>query len=162
MPKLRCIALLAALAIPLVSAAHNILAQGQAVPGCLSQERIGCGCSVRLALLACPAPSSSSRYHLHAGLADGSPLWMKLDGQEIKLKSTRAQSQSFTFAQGDSWKEAYVGNGISVEISYRPGKNTCPKVAPETCEYFDVLATVTIRRSKAQFARYEGIGACGC
>lgn len=162
MPKLRSIAIFAILATPLVSGAQDVSAQRQAVPDCLSHERIACGCSVRLASVACQALSTSNRYHLHADLMDGAPLWIKIDGQEIELQSARAGSQSFSFAHGDSWKEAYVGNGISVGIAYRPGNNTCQKEAPETCEYFDVQATVTIKSSKAQSARYEAVGACGC
>jgi hypothetical protein len=139
-----------------------VAAQGNVTPDCLPHERIECGCSIRLTALACPADPASSRYHLHAGLVDGAPLWLRLDGQEIALKSRRPASQSFSFSRGDRWKEAYAGSGISVDIAYRPGASTCLAGPPEECEYFDVRASVTIARGRTKPVRYEGVGACGC
>ena len=122
--------------------------------GCLPRERIECGCTVRLPGFAC--------HHLYSGLADGSPLWIVLDGRETELESSRPASQSFSFSRGDSWSEKYVGQGVSVAVSYRPGSNTCRKPPPETCEYFDVRAVVTLERNGHAPLRYEGVGACGC
>lgn len=137
-------------------------AQSNAALGCLSRDRIECGCIVRLTGLTCPANPTSSGYHIYSELTDGSPLWIMVNGRETELKSDRRASQSFSFSRGDSWTERYVKRGMSVAISYRPGGNTCAKPAPDTCEYFDVRATVVIERDERPPLRYEGVGACGC
>lgn len=162
MPPLRHLVIIAAVAASLLPVSRPVQAEQPVALGCLSHERIGCGCSIRLTALACATEPASSSYHLHAGLSDGAPLWLMLDGREIELKSKRPKSHSFSFSQGDSWGESYVGNGTTVEVSYRPAPSTCPKQPPETCEYFDVRATVTVTQGKGQPARYEGVGVCGC
>lgn len=162
MPFRRHVITFAALAASLLPAYGMVRAQQPLALGCLSYERIECGCSIQLAALTCAAKPASSRYHLHAGLSDGSPLRLIFNGQEIELLSRRPKSHSFSFSPGDSWKESYVGNSTGVEVSYRPAASTCPKKPPETCEYFDVRATVTITRENGQPARYEGVGICGC
>jgi|MudIll2142460700_1097286.scaffolds.fasta_scaffold238744_2 hypothetical protein len=154
--------LFAIVVLSLVSTTRPAWGQSKIALSCLSHDRIECGCSIRLVTLACPKPESFSRYHLHAGLHDGAPLWIRVDDREIELRSIRTPSQSFSFSPGDRWKEKYVGNGLTVELSYRPGKSTCPKIAPETCEYFDVDVTVVIRRGDAQPEIFEGVGTCGC
>lgn len=162
MPSRRHVMTIAALAASLLAPSGMVGAQQQVALGCLSYERIECGCSIRLASLTCAANPPSSRYHLHSGPSDGSPLWLVLDGQEIELRSRRPKSDSFTFSPGDSWKESYVRDGTAVEVSYRPAASTCPKKPPETCEYFDVRATVSIVRGNGRPAKYEGVGICGC
>ena len=137
-------------------------AQDSVALGCLARDRIECGCTVRLAAATCSADATSTSYQLYSALADGSPLWIVLDGREIELKSTRPASQSFSFSRGDSWTERYVTAGMSVSVSYRPERNSCRKPPPETCEYFDVQATVTVERDKQPRFRYEGVGSCGC
>jgi hypothetical protein len=154
--------IMAAVGGSLLPASRPVQAQQPVALACLSHERIGCGCSVRLTAPACAAEAASGSYHLHAGLADGSPLWLMLDGREIELRSRRPVTQSFSFSQGDSWSESYEGQGTAVEVWYRPGPGTCPKQPPETCEYFDVRATVTVTQGKGRPARYEGVGVCGC
>lgn len=129
--------------------------------GCLSFDRIECGCSVRLAQPACPA-QGTSRFHLHSGPTDGSPLWLVLGGREVELRSKRPLSDTFSFSKGDSWSESYASPGLAVTISYRPGTSTCPKTAPEEpCSYFDVNAQVTIESAGQQFI-FRGSGICGC
>ena len=154
--------LIAAVAVSPVSTTRGAWAQSKMTLACLSPDRIECGCSIRLVTPACPESESASRYHLHSGLHDGAPLWIKVGGREIELRSTRKPSQSFSFSKGDRWNENYVGSGLAVGMSFRPGKNTCPKAAPETCEYFDVEVSVVIRRPGAQPETFAGVGTCGC
>lgn len=137
-------------------------AQGNAALGCLARDRIECGCAIRLAGFTCTGDETSGSDHLYSGPTDGSPLWIMVNGREIELKSDRRASRSFGFSRGDSWTETYVASGMSVAVSYRPGSNTCRKPPPDTCEYFDVQATVLIERDQYPPLRLEGVGTCGC
>jgi hypothetical protein len=129
---------------------------------CVPQERLGCGCSVRVTGRSCPNASVSGQPHFFSALQDGAPLWLNVAGREMSLPSARPQSQSFTHARGSSWRETYRGNRMVVRVSYRPGRSTCPKERTEGCEYFDVAATVLVTSAGGATRKFSGTGACGC
>lgn len=129
---------------------------------CVPQERLGCGCSVRVTGLSCPNESVPRQPHFFSQLHDGAPLWLNAAGREMSLPSARPQSQSFSYARGKSWHETYRGNHMVVRVSYRPGLNSCRKEKTEGCEYFDVAATIHITPPTGPTRTYAGTGACGC
>ena len=129
---------------------------------CLPIERLGCGCSLAIKQFKCAG--DKSQYQFFSELFDGAPLHVGLHGLQVKLNSTRADSDpsAFSFNHGDSWSENYTGRGVSVKIDYRPGKDSCPKKKIDTaCEYFDVDATVEITQESIT-TQYETTGLCGC
>jgi len=129
---------------------------------CVPQERLGCGCSLRVTGLACPNETVSRQPHFFSALHDGAPLWLNVAGREMSLPSARPQSQSFSYARGKGWHETYHGNQMVVRVSYRPGRNSCPKEKTEGCEYFDVAATIHVTPPAGATRTYAGTGACGC
>lgn len=80
----------------------------------------------------------------------------------MSVPSLRPASQTFSFARGERWIERYRGHGLAITIVYAPGNNTCPKKEPETCEYFDVVATIQVQRGSWPPATFRGTGVCGC
>jgi len=129
---------------------------------CLPYTRIECGCAIALDKIECKSEPDNSRYHLFAKLSDGAPLWLNLNGRQISVPSVRPVSRKFSFSPGDQWTERYLGDGLSITIHYAQGENTCPKTAPETCEYFDVSALVYIQQGSSVPKIFKGKGTCGC
>ncbi len=129
---------------------------------CLPSERIECGCALTLANVSCQSGPGISRRHLSSALSDGAPLWLSLDGRLMSVPSLRPASQTFSFARGHRWIERYQGHGLAITIEYMPGNSTCPKKGPETCEYFDVAATVHIQQGSSPPRTFRGTGVCGC
>lgn len=129
---------------------------------CIPLERLGCGCDVRITGLSCPNQSFPGQPHLFSELHEGAPLWLNIAGQDISLQSDRSSTNSFEPSRGASWNESYRSPDLSVKVSYRPGRNTCPKSKTEGCEFFDVAATVLITTADGRTTRYFGTGSCGC
>lgn len=129
---------------------------------CLPAERVACGCALSIKNGQCEG--GRSQYQFYSELLDGAPLWMGIYNHQIELKSNRmvADKSGFLFSEGDSWSETYVGDGVSVKIGYRPGKETCPKdKGDDSCEYFDVDATVHVKANGTE-KEYQAVGVCGC
>lgn len=129
---------------------------------CLPVERHGCGCALTIKNSQCEV--GRSQYQFYSELLDGAPLWVGIDDHEIELKSNRMvnDKSGFSFSEGDSWSETYVGDEVSAKIGYRPGKETCPKdKGDDGCEYFDVDATVQITHDGID-TQHEVTGLCGC
>ena len=127
---------------------------------CVAEQRLGCGCSVRLEGVAC------GREHAQAHLFseyDGAPLWLNVDGRETPVPSVLEPTRSFSHVRGERWVDTYRNNELQVRVEYGPGKNTCVKPEPkeEDCEYFDVEAEVLIQ-SNNRTSKYHGTGTCGC
>jgi hypothetical protein len=130
---------------------------------CLSEEHMGCGCSLKIVGLACQASHSTGwMAHFATELHQGAPLRLNLAGRDISVRSRRPVTNSFLYGAGDSWVEEYEGTDLKAVIRYRPAKSTCPaEKGDDGCEYFDVAAEVVI--SMESGARtYQAIGACGC
>jgi hypothetical protein len=130
---------------------------------CLSDDHSGCGCSLKIVSLSCPADHPTGwQAHFASELNDGAPLWLSLGGREMSLRSRRPVTNSFTFSEGDRWTEEYEGENLNVVIRYRPAKSTCPANKPDGCEYFDVAADITITARDRRAGSYKATGACGC
>ena len=136
---------------------------------CLSGEHHSCGCSLKVVTLFCSDPNEAedSGWHAHffSELNEGAPLWLNLAGREFSLASRLPPDDTFRHKEGDSWQEAYEGEGLKVHIQYRPGKSTCPAEKEQDedgCEYFDVIADVAITAGDGPSIKYRALGACGC
>ena len=132
-----------------------------AKPRCLSAEHSGgCGCSLKIVSLACPAGGNE---HFFSEFNDGAPLWINLGGREFSLRSARPVKNEFLHYRGESWREDYEGDNVKVRIGFRPSSSTCPpeKEAEEGCEYFDVAADVVVTVS-GRPSTYHAVGTCGC
>lgn len=117
-----------------------------------------CGCRVVVAGGSCPGGGAHFFHELH----DGAPLHFSFGNDPTAANSTRAVSDIFSPAPGDSWTETYRFEGGSVEIHYSPGPGSCPKLAQgEQCEYFDVHVQVLVRQPRGAW-EYSGTGTCGC
>ena len=126
---------------------------------CLPEQRLGCGCAIKLEGAACGR--DYAQVHLFSD-SEGAPLWLNIDGRETAVPSVLEPTRSFSHVRGDRWVDTYRGPDIVVRVTYRPGRNTCPKEpAEEDCEYFDVEASVLIQ-SHNQTSKYRGTGTCGC
>lgn len=129
---------------------------GSATPRCLPAE--GCGCRILVAGKTCPAGG----VHFFHELADGAPLHFDLGTGPAQAPSTRAWSDAFTAAPGDTWSETYRHDGGSIVIRFSPGADTCPKSAyGEACEYWDVNAHIRLLGPRGA-VHYRGVGTCGC
>ena len=128
---------------------------------CVSPDRVGCGCSLKIERLACEPDGVG--VHFASELHQGAPLWINLGGREFALPSRRPVTNSFEYAEGDRWTEEYAAENMSVVIRYRPAPSTCT-CPPESdgCEYFDVAADVLIRVAGQPPQKFRTTGACGC
>jgi hypothetical protein len=132
---------------------------------CLSPERMGCGCSLKITTLSCSASHTTGwKAHFASHLNDGAPLWMNLGGREFSIPSLVPPDTSFRHGRGQSWRDRYESDDVKVQIQYRPGKSTCngDEESGDGCEYFDVTADVTVTMAGGASRTYQAIGACGC
>ena len=157
---------LLALTLPIV-AALPALPQTQAHGGahvfaCISQERLQCGCFIRLHATRCNSQVFSNQPHLFTELQLNTPLWINIDKQEKALPQVL---QTGSPAKEDSSRQSrtvYRDEHLEVDIRYRPARSTCPASKIGGCEYSDVAVQVSIKRSGNKAVKYQGAGTCGC
>jgi hypothetical protein len=153
--------LLAALVNPYISALH---AQPQpAVPlGCVSSDKLACGCYLRVKNLACTPVGSTPVVHFFTGLEVNDPLHFVLDSQATELPHKGHRGNSVKGDTPGRWVDEYSNKDLRVRISYAPGKSTCPRNKGEPCEYTDYSAEVTVQKAGSTPRVYKATATCGC
>ena len=127
--------------------------------GCVSSEKLACGCYIRIRKFAC---TTSTAPNLFSGLDEKDPLLLNLGGLDVTLSHTRHQGKP---VKGDSrgrWADEYEFKELAVRITYAPGDSSCTKPKPETCEYTDHSATVVIQRRGHSERTFKASAVCGC
>ena len=142
----------------------SAVAQGEAssVLGCVSFDKLGCGCHIRVKRLACTPAGSTSSVHFFTGLEQSEPLHLVLDGQPVELPHTARHGNSDKGDRSGRWVDEYSKGDLRVRISYTPGTSTCPKSKEEPCEYTDYNATVTMVKHPSKPHLYRSTAKCGC
>ena len=147
---------------PSLAALPRGIEQPAKLLGCVAPEKLSCGCYVRIREFSCTKPAASNAPNLFTGLESKDPLVLRLDGLDMELPHTQHQGES---AKGDnpgSWTDEYRSKDLSVRITYAPGRSTCTKPKPETCEYTDYSATVSLQRSQHRTRTFKARAVCGC
>ncbi|WP_162911099.1 hypothetical protein [Azohydromonas sediminis] len=148
-----------AAAAPALASAATPFARGL---GCVAEQRLECGCALRVEGSACSASPTVHRPALFVALGAGAPLVLQRDGREVVLPP-HARNPPLPDA-GLPWPNVqhFGGEGLRVRIEFNAAPNTCPKPATETCEYVEVRATVTVVEPGRAPVRLRGRGTCGC
>ena len=154
------------LTLPIVSvlpAFPQTQAQGGAhVFACISQERLKCGCFIRLHAPRCNSQAFYNQPHLFTELQSNAPLWINIDKQEKALPQVL---QTDTPAKEDSSRPSrtvYRDEQLEIDIRYRPARSTCPASKIDGCEYSNVAVQVSIKRTGNKAVKYQGTATCGC
>ena len=129
---------------------------------CVAEQRVECGCALRIEGSACSASPVAHRPALFVSLAGGAPLVLELDGREVLLPPD-ARNPPLPDV-GGPWPNVqhFGGAGLRVRIEFGAAPSTCVKPAPETCSYTDVRATATVTEPGRAPVRLQGRGTCGC
>ncbi len=128
---------------------------------CVAEQRLECGCALRIEGSACSASPVAHRPALFVSLAGGAPLVLQLDGREVLLPPD-ARNPPLPDA-GLPWPNVqhFGGAGLRARVEFGAASSTCVKPAPQTCTYTDVRATVTVTGPGRAPVRLRGRGACG-
>lgn len=128
--------------------------------GCISPERLGCGCQIRLSEQSCP--DFHQQPHLFTALDANAPLMLMMDGQEILLPHHQHIGDANKGDNPGRFADIYANAEFMIRIDYNPAASTCPKDNPDGCEYTDVHASILLQRSDGRTLQLEGRGTCGC
>lgn len=130
--------------------------------GCVSEQRLACGCYLRLVGQSCRDQSFPGQPQFFTELEQDAPLWMVLDHKERALTHVGHTGAPIKGDRAGRFSDTYEDAGMQVEIRYEPAADTCPKPATEGCEYTDQRADilVTVRGTKTRL--YKALGSCGC
>lgn len=134
----------------------------QAAIGCVAEARIGCGCALRLRDRDCPDRPPATGPQLFTGLDSEAPLYLVLDGRERVLHHRSHGGGAIKGDPPGAFLDRYRGDGLDVEIRYRPGQDTCTKPPDEGCEYRDLAVEVEVRRPGLPALLFDGTATCGC
>jgi hypothetical protein len=159
---LRATALLMASCAALSHSAGAAQPETAAPIGCVSSDKLACGCHMKVKHLACTPAGSTPVVHFFTGLDLSDPLHLVLDGQATELPHTAHRGNS---VKGDSrgrWVDEYSNGSLRVRVSYAPGKSTCPKSKGEPCEFTDYNAVVTVVTAASTPRVYKTTARCGC
>ena len=129
-------------------------------PGCISPERLGCGCQIQLAGQSCP--NFRHQPHLFTELVADAPLLIVLNGQEILLPHHQHIGAANKGDNPGRFSDIYANPELMLRIDYSPAASTCPKDKIDGCEYTDVRANILLQWPDGRSKQLEGHGVCGC
>lgn len=130
--------------------------------GCVSEDRLACGCYLRLVGQSCKNQLFPSQPPFFTELEQDAPLWMVLDGEERALKHVEHSGAPIKGDSAGKFSDTYEDAGIRVEIRYAPGANTCQKPESEGCEYTDLRADILVSVRGRSTSHFKAVGSCGC
>ncbi len=159
---LRTTAILAAV----LAFGHHEVVPAQAQPaakiGCVSANKLECGCHVRVKNLTCGSAGSARGVHFFTGLEPKDPLHLVLENEPIELSHATHRGKSVKGDSDGRWVDEYSNESLRIRISYAPGRSTCPEGKGEPCEYSDYNAEVTIKRIGSTPRTLRATATCGC
>jgi hypothetical protein len=130
---------------------------------CVAPEKLGCGCHIRLANLACPNPAYARQPQLFTDLAVDAPLLLVLDGEEQALPHVKHVGSSIKGDPPGRSTDVYRSSEMEVQVRYSPARSTCPKTKIDGCEYTDVQVEIQLSLPRRQRSwLLKGSGTCGC
>ena len=134
----------------------------QPVFACISQQRLQCGCFIRLQVPRCNNLVFSSQTHLFTELQLNAPIWINIDMQEKALPQVLQTGTPATEDSSQPSRTVYRDEQLEVDIRYRPARSTCPPSTIDGFEYSDVAVKVLIKQKGKKAMKYQGSGTCGC
>lgn len=159
---LRATAFVLAALATLHQAAVRAQPQMSASLGCVSSEKLACGCHLRVTNLKCSPAGSTPVVHFFTGLNLNDPLHLVLAGQATELPHKSHRGSSVKGDKPGHWVDEYSNESLRVRVSYAPANSTCPPNKGQTCEYTDYSAEVTVQKSGSTPRVYKATATCGC
>ncbi|MBK6616508.1 hypothetical protein [Ottowia sp.] len=168
-PLRRALATIALCAVGAAVAKEPVIQEAEQGLWCVPLERLECGCSLVVDdAPKCPNQVATRQPHFFVALMESAPLWVSIGGRLQALNATPGNRKNEGVRErGRTWTDRYVGaGGLAVEVTFRPGNNSCPREKielDEGCEFFDVAATVRVTGGSSPIVgTYLATGTCGC